>query len=116
MAKHTGFGGFPGGGMNVQNMMAQAQKMQAQMQKVQEEAEQSEIEVSAGGGMVTVVVSGKRMLKSIHISPEIVDPDDIESLEDVVLAAVNEAMKKAEEMVSESMAKVTGGLNLPGMF
>ncbi len=108
-------GGFPGGGMgNMNNMIKQAQKMQKDMMKVQEELEQRQIETSAGGGAVTVVVTGKKELVSINIKPEVVDPEDVEMLEDLILAAVNEAIRKAEEMVSGEMCKLTGGLGLPG--
>lgn len=100
----------------MQQMMKQAQKMQQKMQKMQEELEGREVEASAGGGVVTVVVTGKKEIKSIQIKPEAVDPDDVEMLEDLILAAVNEALRKAEEMVRNEMAKITGGLNLGGMF
>lgn len=111
-------GGFPGmGGMgNMNKMLKQAQKMQQDMAKLQEELEERTVEASAGGGAVTVVASGKKEIREIKINPEVVDPDDVEMLEDLVLAAVNEAMRKAEEMVSSEMAKITGGMNLPGMF
>lgn len=106
-------GGFPGMG-NMNNMIKQAQKMQKEMMKVQEELEQRQIETSAGGGAVTVVVTGKKELVSINIKPEVVDPDDVEMLQDLILAAVNEAIRKAEEMVNGEMSKLTGGLGLPG--
>jgi DNA-binding YbaB/EbfC family protein len=108
-------GGFQGGGMgNMNNMIKQAQKMQKDMMKVQEELELRQIEASAGGGAVTVVVTGKKELVSIAIKPEVVDPEDVEMLQDLILAAVNEAIRKAEEMVSSEMGKLTGGLGLPG--
>lgn len=107
-------GGFPGGMGNMNNMIKQAQKMQKDMMKVQEELEQRQIETSAGGGAVTVVVTGKKELISINIKPEVVDPEDVEMLQDLILAAVNEAIRKAEEMVSGEMSKLTGGLGLPG--
>jgi nucleoid-associated protein EbfC len=108
-------GGFQGGGMgNMNNMIKQAQKMQKDMMKVQEELELRQIETSAGGGAITVVVTGKKELVSIKIKPEVVDPDDVEMLEDLILAAVNEAIRKAEEMVSGEMSKLTGGFGLPG--
>lgn len=107
-------GGFPGGMGNMNNMIKQAQKMQKDMMKVQEELEQRQIETSAGGGAVTVVVTGKKELVSINIKPEVVDPEDVEMLQDLILAAVNEAIRKAEEMVSGEMSKLTGGLGLPG--
>lgn len=107
-------GGFPGGMGNMNNMIKQAQKMQKDMMKVQEELEQRQIETSAGGGAVTVVVTGKKELVSITIKPEVVDPEDVEMLQDLILAAVNEAVRKAEDMVSSEMGKLTGGLGLPG--
>jgi nucleoid-associated protein EbfC len=108
-------GGFQGGGMgNMNNMIKQAQKMQKDMMKVQEELEKRQIEASAGGGAVTVVVTGKKELVSIKIKPEVVDPDDVELLQDLILAAVNEAIRQAEEMVSGEMGKLTGGLGIPG--
>ena len=109
-------GGFPGGGMNMQNMMRQAQQMQQKMQELQEEVEQREVEATAGGGVVRVVATGKKVIKSIEIKPEAVDPDDVEMLEDLVMAAVNEAIAKADEMMQQEMGKITGGLNLGGLF
>lgn len=109
-------GGFPGMGGNMNNMIKQAQKMQREMAKLQEELEQREVEASAGGGAVTVVASGKKEIKEIKIDPEVVDQDDVEMLQDLVLAAVNEAIRKAEEMVASEMGKLTGGLKLPGLF
>lgn len=110
------YGGRPGGGMNMQSMMQQAQRMQQNMAKLQEELEQREFEASAGGGMVKAVVSGKKVLKSVTIAPEVVDPDDIEMLEDLVTAAVNEALETASKTVDEEMGKLTGGMNLGGLF
>jgi DNA-binding YbaB/EbfC family protein len=111
-------GGYPGGmgGMNMQNMMRQAQQMQQKMQQLQEEVEQREVEASAGGGAVHVVATGKKTIKSIEIKPEAVDPDDVEMLQDLVIAAVNEALAKADEMMQQEMGKITGGLNLGGLF
>ena len=111
-------GGYPGGmgGMNMQNMMRQAQQMQQKMQQLQEEVEQREVEATAGGGVVRVVATGKKVIKSIEIKPEAVDPDDVEMLEDLVMAAVNEAIAKADEMMQQEMGKITGGLNLGGLF
>ena len=112
-------GGFPrgggmGGGMgNMQQMMRQAQKMQEDMARVQEELKVKMVEASAGGGAVTVVASGEKLIKSITINPEAVDPDDVEMLQDLVLVAVNEALRQAEELASREMEKVTGNLNLP---
>lgn len=107
-------GGFPGGMGNMNNMIKQAQKMQKDMMKMQEELEQKQVETSAGGGAITVVVTGKKELVSINIKPEVVDPEDVEMLQDLILAAVNEAIRKADEMVSGEMSKLTGGLGLPG--
>jgi DNA-binding YbaB/EbfC family protein len=97
-------------------MMKQAQKMQAQILKIQEEMAERTVEASSGGGMVTVTANGKQEILSIRIDPEVVDPEDVDMLQDLVVAAVNEALKKAQEMVSEEMAKVTGGLQLPGLM
>ncbi|MGE5632111.1 MAG: YbaB/EbfC family nucleoid-associated protein [Caulobacteraceae bacterium] len=107
-------GGFPGGMGNMNNMMKQVQKMQREMAKLQEEIEQRTVEASAGGGAVTVVVTGKKEIVSIAIKPEVVDPDDIEMLQDLIAAAINEALRKADEMISSEMGKITGGMNLPG--
>ena len=105
-------GGFPGGA-NMQQLLRQAQKMQADIQRVQKELEEKEVEASAGGGVVTVTVTGAKQVKSIHIDPQAVDPDDVEMLEDLVMAAVNEGLRKAEEMSNSQMAAVTGG-GIPG--
>lgn len=99
---------------NMNAMMKQAQKMQKQMAEMQEELEQREFESSAGGGAVTVKVNGKKELLNIQIKPEVVDPEDVEMLQDLVLAAVNEALRTAEETVAREMGKLTGGMNLPG--
>lgn len=104
------FGGMP----NMNQLMKQAQKMQRQMEKTQQELEQKEITATAGGGVVEVVVSGKKEIKSIKIDPEVVDADDVETLEDLVMAAVNEGLRQAEELSSKEIAKVTGGMGLPG--
>lgn len=107
-----------GMGKNPQNMNAmikQAQKMQEEMETLQSELEEKEYEVSAGGGVVTIKIDGKKEVKSIDIKPEIVDPDDIETLADVLVAGINEAIKTVEEANSEAMGKVTGGLNIPGL-
>ncbi|MDK2800629.1 MAG: nucleoid-associated protein EbfC [Clostridiales bacterium] len=110
-------GGFPGmGGGNINKMIKQAQKVQKEMERLQEELEQRTVEASAGGGAVTVIATGKKEIKEVKISPEVVDSDDVEMLQDLILAAVNEAVRKADEMVSSEMGKVTGGLNIPGMF
>lgn len=111
-------GGFPGfGGGNLGNIMKQAQKMQQNMAKLQEELGEKTVEATAGGGAITVVVTGKKEIKDIVIKPEVVDPDDVEMLQDLILAAVNEALRKADEMVNSEMSKITGGLGgIPGLF
>lgn len=106
--------GFPGGNMN--NMMKQVQKMQKQMEEMQRELEEREVEASSGGGAVTVKVTGKKDIVELKIDPEVVDPDDVEMLEDMIIAAINEAFRKAEEMMENEMKKVTGGVNIPGLF
>ena len=111
MAKGGFRGGPMGGGMNM-NMMKQAQKMQQEMLKMQQEMETKEYAATAGGGMVTASVNGKHELVKLEINPEAVDPEDVEMLQDMVIAAVNEAMRKAETDASASMSKLTGGLNL----
>lgn len=112
--------GFAGSGMNtnknMNSVIKQAQKMQEEMEKVQNELEEKTVESSSGGGAVSVVVSGKKELVSIKISPEAVDPEDVETLEDLVMAAVNDGIKKADDMMAEGMSAVTGGLNIPGLF
>ena len=100
---------------NLGSIMKQAQKIQAQIAKVQEELAQRNVEASAGGGMVTVVANGKQEIVSIKIEPEVVDAKDIEMLQDLVVAALNEALRKSQEMVSEEMRKITGGLQIPGL-
>ncbi len=97
------------------NIMKQAQRMQAKMMKVQEELAGKTVEASSGGGMVTVVVNGKNEVVKINIEKEVVSPDDIEMLQDLVLAAVNEGIRKSQEMAQEEMSKVSKGLNIPGM-
>lgn len=114
MAKRKMPGGMGGGNMN--NMMKQVQKMQEDMAKLQGELEEREVEATSGGGAVKVVASGKKTVLSVKINPEVIDEDDIEMLEDLILAAVNEALAKAEEMVSTEMGKITGGLNIPGLM
>ncbi|MEJ2659681.1 MAG: YbaB/EbfC family nucleoid-associated protein [Desulfobacteraceae bacterium] len=98
------------------NMMKQAQKLQAKMLKMQEELGDRTVETSAGGGMISVVANGRQQIVSITIDKEVVDPDDVEMLQDLVLAAVNDALTKAQEMVAGEMGKLTGGFNLPGML
>ena len=105
-----------GGAQNMNNMMKQVQKMQEDMATLQADLEAREYDVSAGGGMVTVKINGKREILNIVIQPDIVDPDDIETLSDVITAAVNEAIKKVDSTSESEMAKITGGINMPGMF
>ena len=113
MAK-GGVGGFGGGNMN--NLMKQAQMLQKQMQEAQKEIEAAEFEASAGGGAVSVKVNGKKEVLAVSIKPEVVDEDDVEMLEDLVLSAVNEALRKADENTANKMGKLTGGMNMPGLF
>jgi DNA-binding YbaB/EbfC family protein len=101
---------------NLGDLMKKAQQMKANLDKVQAELAEKEVEASAGGGMVTATVTGNQEIVSLKIAPEAVDPDDVEMLEDLVRAAVNEAIKKSREMMSEEMAKITGGLPLPDIF
>ena len=111
-------GGFPGMGMggNMQQLARQAQKLQQKMTEVQEELEAREYEASAGGGMVTVKVNGKKELLSLDIKPEAVDPEDVEMLQDMVMAAVNEALRNAADTMEREMSKLTGGMSMPGLF
>ena len=112
MAKKGGFrGGGLGGGMNM-NMIKQAQKMQDDLLKMQAEMEEQTYSAQSGGGVVTAVVTGKRELSELTIEPDAVDPEDVEMLQDLIVAAVNEAMRKAETSMADSMSKLTGGLNL----
>lgn len=103
-------------GFNMQKLMKQAQKMQQDMARAQEELHAMEVEGASGGGMVKVVANGANEVLSITIAPEIVDPEDVEMLEDMVLAAVKDALEKAQALASERMSSVTGGMNMPGMF
>lgn len=112
-------GGFPrgmGGGANMNQMIKQAQKMQEQMMKMQEEMETKTYEAAAGGGAVKVVIDGKREIKEVILAPEVVDPDDIEMLQDLIIAAVNEGLRKVDEESSAQLGSITGGLNIPGLF
>jgi len=102
--------------MNINQLMKQAKKMQAKMAELQAELEQKTVESSAGGGMVKVIANGKQEILSITIDPEVVNAEDIEMLQDLILAAVNDALRKAQEMVAEEMSKLTGGLKIPGLF
>lgn len=108
--------GMGGGPTDMQSMIKQAQKMQEDMAAKQAELEEQEYETSAGGGVVSVKINGRKEILSVKIDPEVVDPDDVETLEDLVVAAVNEAIKTVESVSSEEMQKITGGMGLPGMF
>ena len=114
MAK-GGFRGMPGG-MNQAAMMKQAQKMQQEMIRMQQELENTNYTNAAGGGMVKAVVNGKHELVDLQINPEAVDPDDVDMLQDMIIAAVNEAMRTADAAAQNNMSKLTGGLNLGGLF
>lgn len=107
---------MPGGGMNQAAMLRQAQKMQQEMLRMQEEQEKKTFTAKSGGGMVAATVNGKHELVELTINPEAVDPDDVEMLQDMVIAAVNEAMRTADAEASNNMSKLTGGLNLGGLF
>jgi len=98
------------------NMMKQAQKLQSKMMKMQEELGERTVEAAAGGGMVKVVANGKQQIASITIEKEVVDPEDVEMLQDLIIAAANDALAKSQEMVSSEMGKLTGGLNIPGLM
>ncbi|MCR5468803.1 MAG: YbaB/EbfC family nucleoid-associated protein [Lachnospiraceae bacterium] len=112
MAKRGGFGGGMPGNMN--NLMKQAQRMQRQMEEAQKELEEKEVTGTAGGGAVSVTVSGKREVTAVKLAEEVVDPDDIEMLEDLIMAATNEALRNLDEVSNASMSKITGGMgNLP---
>ena len=114
MAK-GGFRGMPGG-MNQAAMMKQAQKLQQEMMRMQQEQEAATFTAKAGGGMVTATVNGKHELLNLQINPEAVDPDDVEMLQDMILAAVNEAMRTADAEAANNMSRLTGGMNLGGLF
>ena len=118
MAKRRsiGGGGMGGGGMNMNSMLARAQKMQSDMAAAQAEVEAAEVEATAGGGAVTVRANGAKKIISVKISPDAVDPDDVEMLEDLITAAVNEALSKAEELMQQKMGGITGGMDLGGLF
>ena len=115
MAKGGFRGGMPGG-MNQAAMMKQAQKMQQEMLRMQAEQEAKTFSATSGGGMVTATVNGKHELVNLEIKPEAVDPDDVEMLQDMILAAVNEAMRAADTEAANNMSRLTGGLNLGGLF
>ncbi len=98
------------------NLMKQAQKMQKQMEKIQEEMASKTVEAAAGGGMVRITANGRQEIVNVIIEREVVDPEDVEMLQDLIRAAVNEALRKSQEMLNEEMGKLTGGLGIPGMF
>ena len=101
---------------NMANMMKQAQKLQAKMMRLQEEMADKTVESASGGGMVKVVANGRQQIVSVSIEKEVVDPDDVDMLQDLVLAAVNDALAKSQEMVTAEMSKLTGGMNIPGIM
>ena len=108
--------GMGGGPQNMNAMIKQAQKMQEDMEALQAELDERKYDISAGGGVVNVKINGKKEVLSIDIKPEIVDPDDIETLSDILVAAVNEAIKRVEETNSAEMSKITGNMSVPGLF
>lgn len=112
--------GFAGAGMNtnknVSNVVKQAQKMQEEMERVQAEMEDKTVEATSGGGAVTVTANGKKEILSLKISPDAVDPEDVETLEDLIMVAVNDAITQADDMMAEGMSAVTGGISIPGLF
>jgi len=101
---------------NMGSMMKQAQKLQSKMLKLQDEMADKTVETTSGGGMVKVVANGRQQIISIQIEKEVVDPDDLEMLQDLILAAVNDALVKSQEMISSEMSKLTGGMNIPGLM
>ena len=108
--------GFGGGPSNMQGVIKQAQKMQERMAELQAELDEREYDFTVGGGMITIKMNGKKEMQSIEIKPEVVDPDDIEMLQDLIVAGVNEAISSIEKNNNDEMSKVTGNLNIPGMF
>lgn len=118
MGKYKGFRGGAGmnTGKNMTSVLKQAQKMQEEMERVQSEIEEKTVVASSGGGVVEVTANGKKEILSIKIKPEAVDPEDVETLEDLVLVAVNDAIAKADKLMNEGMSAVTGGINIPGLF
>ena len=107
---------FQGGGQDMNSMIHQARKMQDQITALQEDIEQRSFTASAGGGMVSVTVTGKKTVQSIELKPEVVDPSDIEMLQDLIISAINEAINSVEETTEAEMSKITGGVALPGLF
>lgn len=108
--------GFGGGPSNMQGVIKQAQKMQERMAELQAELDEREYDFTVGGGMITIKMNGKKEMQSIEIKPEVVDPDDIEMLQDLIVAGVNEAISSIEKTNNDEMSKITGNLNIPGMF
>ncbi|MCL2350916.1 MAG: YbaB/EbfC family nucleoid-associated protein [Firmicutes bacterium] len=108
-----GYNPMPGGGFNMNQMMKQAQKMQRQIEETKAELDEKTLEVTAGGGAVRIVINGKKEIRELVISPDVIDPDDAEMLQDLIIGAVNEAVRQADEMVNSRMAQITGG-GLPG--
>ena len=111
-----GFGGGMPGGMNMNSLMKQAQKMQKQMAQMQDELSEKKLEVSSGGGAVKITINGEKQIMDLKISPDVVDPDDVEMLQDLIMSAVNEAIRQMDEAVNSQMSQITGGMSLPGMF
>ena len=103
-------------GGNMQGMMKKVQKMQKEMKKLQDDLKKRTVEATVGGGVLTLVMNGEKNVESVNIDPSIIDPEDSEMLEDLIVAAVNEANKKVDEMMAQEMSKITGGMHLPGMF
>ena len=116
MGKGMRAGKKPGGGGAAGNMQKQIQQMQAKMEEMQAELETREVEATAGGGAVSVTVNGKKEISKITIKPEVVDPDDVEMLQDLIMVAANEALRQIEEMTQNEMGKLTGGLSIPGIM
>ena len=108
--------GMGGGPSNLNAMIKQAQKMQEDMQNLQAELELREYDIKAGGGVVSLKINGKKEVLALDVAPELVDPDDIETMTDIIIAAVNEGIKRVEDTNNEEMSKITGGMGLPGMF
>lgn len=108
--------GMGGGAQNMNDMIKQAQKMQNQITTLQDDIEQREFSTSVGGGAIEVTLSGKKEIKALNIKPEVVDPEDIEMLQDLIISAVNECIKKIEDTSEEEMGAITGGVSLPGLF
>jgi nucleoid-associated protein EbfC len=118
MAKGMGGGGFrmPGGGGGQGGMLQQIQKLQEEMAKTQETLSQETLTVTAGGGAITIVITGQQVIQSIQINPEVLSPDDVEMVQDLIVAAVNEAVEKSREMAAKRMGSLTGGLSIPGLM